>query len=217
MRIWATMVTVLAAGCGATEEEKKQEDPPVWLAFQVQGKVDSAVLGIRLAPPMRTIEATLGAGAARVSPDGSKLVAKSLTSRAAADSAAIHAAFKQAGLQVTQLQGEAHAQAIQALLKGEWLSAAEVYDLAMNEVRKMAEGWARHGANALGLSDQDAVKLRDALAQEAIAAVGGGTDVKGGIRSGWAGIVDRAVKKACGMMSTRAQETIRRAVSEGGP
>jgi len=217
MRRCAIALMVLAAGCGATEEEKKQEDPPVWLAFQLQGKVDAAVRGIRLAPPMRTIESTLGAGAARISPDGSTLVAKSLTSRAAADSAAVQAAFKDAGLRVQPLQGDAHAQALQALLKGEWLSAAEICDLAMNEVRKMADGWARRGADALGLADQEAAKLRDALAQEAVAAVAGGADVKGGIRSGWAGIVDRAVKMSCGAMSTKAQETIRRAVLEGGP
>lgn len=69
----------------------------------------------------------------------------------------------------------------------------------------------------MGLSDQEIEGLREALAAEAVAALGGRADVIGGLQAGWAGIVERGVKKACGEMSARAQETIRRAVLAGGP
>lgn len=166
---------------------------------------------------MRRIEGTVGEGAVRIAPDGSKLVARSLTSRSESDGRAVQAVFEAAGLRAILLDGDEHSKAMEELLAGEWLSAAEIYDAALNEVREKAGGWARRGADALGLSDQEIEGLREALAAEAVAALGGRADVIGGLQAGWAGIVERGVKKACGEMSARAQETIRRAVLAGGP
>jgi hypothetical protein len=211
-------VSLWAGGCASTEEARQKEaDPPVWLAFGISGPMDAVTRGIRLAPVIRKVEGALGEGAARIAPDGSKLVARSLTSRAPADSAAIREAFGGAGLAAAPLEGDAHSMAMQEMLGGEWLSSGEVYEIALGEVRAKAAGWARRGADALGLSDQEVEGLQEALAAEAVGALGGRADVSGGLQAGWAGIVERAVRKACGDMTQRAQDTIRRAVLAGGP
>jgi len=96
-------------------------------------------------------------------------------------------------------------------------SAAGTLDRAREEVRKISAGWARHGANALGLSDQDSNSLRDALADEALAVIQGSADATGSIQSEWENIVRRGVATACGEMSDRAQEEVVKAILGAGP
>lgn len=221
MRRWLVALSATAvladAGCASKEEKREEPDPPAWLAFRISGELEPATRGIRLAPVMKKIDETLAPGSARIAPDGSSLVVRSSASRANSDGQAIQAAFREAGLAASLLDGDEHSKAMQDLLAGEWLSATEVYEAALKEVRAKAARWALRGAGALGLSDQERMNLRDALAAEAVAALVGRADVMEALRAGWAGIVERGVDKACGAMSARAQDTIRRAVLAGGP